>query len=289
MFMYTFMQALRPLRFFPVFLTVASFAQGCGNGGGRNPDRPFGETAIVVTVNPRVNDAHTTTVPNALGTTRQGIAIDAQPGGGDTTDARGLAVLTDLDAGALDLVFDGDATLPFTIASEGDVYDLAVAYDGTTVGAFDNFPVRYGVGGQILEFDSSADPADVQTALSGNGNIVFFRNGTFTGDLTVTGDDVIFFGEGFTERQVVIDGSVTINGTGVRIRGFTITGNLNAPGNDFGLAWSVVRGSAQISGNAGALLHNAFCGTVTVPSSNATVLENEGMSPLPAPAAALCN
>jgi hypothetical protein len=128
----------------------------------------------------------------------------------------------------------------------------------------------------------------VADALSTNGNIVFFRNGTYRGDLLITGDDVILFGEGFSERQVVIDGSVNVRGTGVRIRGFTITGDVTVPGNDFGMSFSVVQGETQILGNAVAFLRNSFCGPVTVPSSNATLLDNDGMAPLPDPSQELC-
>jgi hypothetical protein len=188
----------------------------------------------------------------------------------------------------LDLAFDGNAILPFTVVAEGDVYDLAVGTDGSGVAAYPNFPIRYGVGGEILVFASDANPADVSEALSTNGNIVFFENGTFVGDLEISGDDVIFFGEGFTERDVVIDGSVEVRGTGVRIRGFVITGSVTVFGNDFGMAFTVVRGDTQINGNAVAFLRNAFCGDVVVPSSNATLLDNDGLPPLSAPPVDLC-
>lgn len=110
--------------------------------------------------------------------------------------------------------------------------------------------------------------------------LVFFRTGSYVGDLTITGENVIFFGEGFAEREVVIDGSILVSGGNVRIRGFTSTGNVVVNGNTFGMAYSVVRGSTGIRGNAVAFLRNSFCGTVRVPSSNASLLDNRGMAPL---------
>jgi hypothetical protein len=52
-------------------------------------------------------------------------------------------------------------------------------------------------------------------------------------------------------------------------------------GNQFGMAFTIVRGSTSITGNAAAFLRNSFCGAVTVPSSNASLLDNEGLDPLP--------
>lgn len=248
-----------------------------------NPDQPFGETAIVVVANPVVNGANTTPVPSVLDPDRRdGIAVDAEPGGDTTTDASGLGVIDEgLAQGDLGLTFAGGPTLPFSIVSDGDVYDLAVAFDGNAVEASDNFPIRYAVGGQIQEFDETSDPAAIADALANNGNIVFFKNGTYTGNLLITGDDVIFFGEGFTERQVTIDGSVDVKGTGVRIRGFDISGDVTVAGNSFGMAFTIVRGSTSITGNAAAFLRNSFCGSVNVPSSNASLLDNDGLDPLP--------
>lgn len=268
-------------------LLVAGPHGGCGCAT-RDADRPFGDTAVVVVLNPAVNDGNTTTVPTSWSTQREGVVVDAVPGGSATTDATGLAVIEEVVAGEVEIQFDAGPLLGFQIVSNGDVYDLAAAYNGSEVAAYPNFPIRYGVGGEIVVFNSNASPDAVAQALSTNHNIVFFQNGTYHGDLLITGDDVIFFGEGFAERQVVIDGSVTVRGTGVRIRGFTITGNITLSGNDFGMAFTVVRGETQILGNAVAFLRNAFYGPVTVPSSNATLLDNEGMSPLGDPAEELC-
>ena len=67
-----------------------------------------------------------------------------------------------------------------------------------------------------------------------------------------------------------------------------MTGDITVLGNDFGMAFSIVQGETQILGNAVAFLRNSLCGPVTVPSSNATLLDNEGMAPLPDPPQELC-
>lgn len=278
---------MRLLRMLLPMIAAAGVACG-GDDDGHDPDLPFGETAVVVTVNPVANEGNTAPLPATISDVRQGVSVDAVPGGGTTTDVDGIGVITDVSVGDLDLIFDDGPALPFQIMGDGDLYDVAVAYDGDTVTVLDGYPIRYGVGGEIVELASDADPAMVSGALETSGNIVFFQDGVFTGDLMITGDDVTFFGEGFAEHGVVIDGSVEVRGGGVRIRGVTITGNLTVFGNDFGMSFSVVKGDTQINGNPVSFLRNAFCGEVTVPSSNASLLDNEGLAPLPAPAAETC-
>jgi hypothetical protein len=258
------------------------FAFACG---GNDPDTPFGETAIVVVVNPEANDGNTEPAPGFVADLYGGVDIDADPGGAGTTDDTGLAVLHDLDDGDLDLVFDGVAALPFTIAAEGDVYDVAVAYDGEQVGLYSGFPIRYGIGGQIVEIPIDADPTE---ALAEDDRIVFFEDGIHVGDLVIQGSNVILFGEGFAERSVVVDGNVEVRGTDVRIRGVTITGDLTVSGNQFGMSFGVVRGTTHLNGQAISFLRNVFCGGAEVPSSNAALYDNLGLAPFSAPGAPDC-
>jgi hypothetical protein len=262
-------------------------ATGVGNGTGTEEgDVRLGETTIVAVVNPVPNQGNTAPLPAAhTPALRADVPIDADPGGQAVTNATGLGVVQGLDAGPLDLLFGPapGAALPFTVVRDGDVYDLAVGYDGTNVQAIQNFPIRYPIASDIIQIGATATPRDLAGALETNGTTVVVSMGRYVGDLTITGDDVLFFGEGFTERAVVIDGSVRVRGTGVRIRGFTITGDLIVEGNLFGMGFTVVQGSTDIRGNAVAFLRNAFCGDVTVPSSSASLFDNEGMPPLPIP------
>lgn len=283
------MRETRPL-WLALCAAIAIAAAGCGDdggGGGDGADVPFGETALVTVVNPVPNEGHTAAVPASLGETRGGVRVDADPGGDDVTGDEGLAVVGGIELGELELGFEGGPVLPFTVVADGDVYDLAVAYDGDTVTAFDNFPIRYPVGGEVVTFGEDADPGAVDDAVDVDGSVVFFE-GPFTGNLTIEGTDVLLFGEGFTDRDILIDGSIEVRGTRVRIRGFTITGDVTVFGNEFGMAFSVVQGQTQINGDSVAFLRNAFCEGAAVPSSSASLLDNTGLAPLPDPDPLLC-
>lgn len=274
-------------------LAISLIAVACGDSektpnDDSGADQSFGDTALVTVVNPIENEGHTGDAPAAHDTTREGISVDAEPGDSAMTDATGLAVLDDVGEGELSLTFGGRPSMPFSVLGEGDVYDLAVGYDGSAVEIFPNFPIRYAVGGTIIELGSDADADEVAEALGTDDSIVFFRTGSHVGDLTITGENVIFFGEGFAEREVVIDGSILVSGGNVRIRGFTVTGDVVVNGNTFGMAYSIVRGRTDIRGNAVAFLRNTFCGAVSVPSSSASLLDNRGMAPLEEVTAAEC-
>ncbi len=61
--MHRFLRPLGPCWF---GLIVAVLLAGCGNrAGSRNPDRPFGSTALVTVVTPQVNDGNTTAIPES--------------------------------------------------------------------------------------------------------------------------------------------------------------------------------------------------------------------------------
>lgn len=268
-----------------LFTITAALAMAAGCGGDDDPDLPFGETAVVVVVNPLPNEGNTTSPPAFAGTEYAGIEVDAEPGGSNTTDDTGLAVLRDLDAGDLDLVFDGAASLPLAIAGEGDVYDLAVAHDGAEVALYPGFPIRYGVGGDIIVIATDGDAIE---ALNTDDTIVFFEDGIHVGNLVIEGENVILFGDSFEGEPVVVDGSIEVRGGSVRIRGVTITGDLTVFGNNFGMSFSTVQGATQLNGQAISFLRNVFCQGANVPSSNAALYDNAGLPPFPAPAAPVC-
>lgn len=250
---------------------AAALLAACGDDDG---NLPFGETAVVVVVNPVANEGNTAAPPAFVGTAHEGVAIDAEPGGSATTDATGLAVLHDLSVGPADLLLDGAPALPLDILGEGDVYDLAVAWDGQQVAAYDGFPIRYGVGGQILVIGTTDDAS---TGLATDSAIVFFEDGIHVGNLLIEAEDVILYGEGLTGESVVVDGSVEVRGGNVRIRGVTITGDLVVFGNNFGMSFSVVEGATQLNGQAISFLRNVFCLGANVPSSNAALYDNWGL------------
>ncbi len=253
---------------------------GAADGG----DVAAGSTAIVAILNPVVNDPHTAEVPDELGTDRDGIDVDAEPGEAATTGNEGLAVV-DVPVGAIDLHIGGapdEPVLGHTVVAEGDVYDAAIAYDGTGAAFFPNTPIRYAVGEKSGAFfyDPEDDFSTINARLEEDDVVVVLRPGTYIGSLDIRGQGVLLFGEGWSDRAVVLDGDVVVNGGNVRLRGVTITGDLTSNGNGFGISFSLVKGVTDIKGNAGAFLRNIFCGHATVPSSNATLLDNYGIPPL---------
>lgn len=263
---------------------------GCGSNG-VDPDKPFGDTRVVVVVNPEENEGNTAQPPAVVGSEVEDVGVDANPGGAATTDEMGLAVVGGLSVGSTDLVLGGGpASVGFEVVGDGDVYDAAVAYsdDGSQAAFYSGFPIRYGVGGDIVVIGSDEDPAQAQQALSTDNTIVFFENGEYVGDLTITGEDVILFGEGIEEPSVVVDGNIEVRGGNVRIRGVTITGDLTVFGNNFGMAFSVVQGATQLNGQAISFLRNVFCQGANVPSSNAALYANEGLPPFEAPEPPVC-
>lgn len=253
-------------------------------GGGPDADQPFGETAIVVVVNPAPNQGNTISPPAFAGTQAGGLAIDAEPGGAATTDDTGLAVLHDLSAGDLELDVDG-AALPFTVVTAGDVYDVAVAYDGAQAGLYTGFPIRYGVGGDIVTIATDGDATE---ALNTDDTIVFFEDGVHAGNLVIEGSNLILFGDSLDGAPVLVDGNVEVRGGNVRIRGVTITGDLVVFGNNFGMSFSVVQGNTQLNGQAISFLRNVFCLGANVPSSNAALYDNQGLPPFDTPGAPTC-
>jgi hypothetical protein len=105
-----------------VALLLTTALAGCGSRAGFvDADQPFGDSAIVVVVNPAVNDRNTVSVPISLTDLREGISVDVDPGGSATADGTGLAVIDEILSGEADVRLDDTAVLPLTVVSDGDV------------------------------------------------------------------------------------------------------------------------------------------------------------------------
>jgi hypothetical protein len=260
---------------------IAGLAAGlaCGDSVTDPTDVEYGETTFVVLVNPVVNDDNEAQVPPPGGTQAGvGVSVDGGPSG--TTGTGGVVVLSPVNPGARTLTVGGE-DVTVSIADQ-DLREVAIARTGDSAVVMAN--VQYAFGGQVVEITPSMTLAEVNDALAQSNTIVFFRAGTYTGDLSFSGSNVTLFGEGVTGGTVTIDGNVTVAGSANRIRGARITGTLSVPGSDVGISFSRVVGDVEIDGSDTVLLNNAFCGTVTVSGGNLTALGNAGMAPLPAPA-----
>src|SRR5688572_17877267 len=114
-------------------LSLATFACGGDDGGGMiDPtDVRFGDTALIVVVNPAINDGNRHTVP-VPGSTRSGIVIRSDDGLSDTTDADGIAVIGPLTSGLRTFEVSGngvDGTFTLMLAA-GALREIALAADG---------------------------------------------------------------------------------------------------------------------------------------------------------------
>ena len=125
--------------------------------------------------------------------------------------------------------------------------------------------------------------AEVNTQLARSNIIVFFRAGSYTGNLSFSGSSVTMFGEGAQGGSVTLSGNVQVPGSRNRIRGARITGTLTVPGSDFGMSFSRVQGAVSISGSDATLLNNAFCTVPAITGSGTTALGNAGMAPIAQP------
>jgi hypothetical protein len=286
------MQTSRSSVLVPLVLALSVALGGCKGDdeddgtdlGSEAGDLPAGSTAIVVVLNPIPNDGHSVGLPSITGSAREGVAVNAEPGGEDVTDPTGIAVVG-AEVGNTALLLSDVETPPelaLDVLAAGDVYDAAVAFDGAGAEYFELTPIRYpvGQGSGAVFIEPGTAISDIEAELAVDEVVVVLRPGVYTGDLTITGRGVLLFGEGFSENNVVIDGSVSALGEAVRLRGLTIAGNVTSAGNNFGMSFSEVRGDASITGNGGAFLRNVFCGQVSVPTDNAALLDNYGIAPL---------
>lgn len=253
-------------------------AVACSDESPTELEVTFGETTFVVLVNPVVNDDNATSVP-APGSEQSGVLVAVADGPSGTTNANGVVVLSDVVPGTKTLSAGGNEVV-VSIADQ-DLREVAVASDGATSVMAE---VPYAFGGQVIEITPSMSLAEVNDALGQSNTIVFFRSGTYTGDLSFSGSNVTLFGEGPTGGTVTLDGNVTVDGSFNRLRGARITGTLSVPGSDAGISFSRVAGDVQVDGSDAVLLANGFCGTVTISGSGLTALGNAGMAPLAPPA-----
>ncbi len=254
-------------------------ALACGGDTGTEPTEvTLGETTFVVLVNPIVNDDNATVVPTPGGT-QSSVNVSVAGGPSGSTSASGVVVLSPVAPGAKTLSVDG-SEVTLSIADQ-DLREVAVARAGGSASVMAN--VQYAFGGQMLEITPSMSLAEVNSALSQSNTIVFFRAGTYTGDLQFSGSNVTLFGEGPTGGTVTLSGTITVDGSGNRIRGARITGDLSIPGSDVGISFSRVVGDLQLDVSNATLLNNSFCGSVTIAGSGLTALGNAGMAPIAAP------
>ena len=135
---------------------------------------------------------------------------------------------------------------------------------------------------QAFEVTPTMTNAEVNDALAVSDRVVFFKGGSYDGDLTFAGSRVTLFGEGVLGGKVILNGNITVSGSDSRIRGADITGSLTIPASKVGLSFSKTTGAVTSSGSDSMFLQNKLCGTETITGSGVTVVGNTGAAPAPA-------
>lgn len=261
----------------PILTCIAFSCLACSEGTSPTEVK-FGETVLVVVINPELNDANTRTVP-APGQTREGIRLTSDDGVEATSDAQGIAVLAPLTAGPRTISVSGTGVgggFDVTMA-EGQLREVAIATEGTTAQVMVDLDYK---SDRVTEISPTTSLADVNSALAVSDTVVFFRGGVYSGDLDFSGSRVTLFGEGALGGKVEIRGNVTVSGSDSRIRGTLITGDLTMPASSAGLSFSRVEGAVTSKGSDATFLQNALCGSETITGSGTIVVGNTGAPPL---------
>lgn len=263
-------------------LLFALTACGDDGGGSIDPtDVPFGTTAIVVVVNPVINDANAEAGLPAPGDVVADVTLTTDDGVSATTDDDGIAVLAPVTAGTRTITVSGAVSGgTFTVmVADRTLREVALATeDGRAQVMVD---VDYKAD-QPFEVSPAMTNAQVNEILAVSDRVVFFRGGIYTGDLTFGGSRVTLFGEGVLGGMVSLEGNVTVTGSDSRIRGAHISGSLEMPASKIGLSFSRVDGAITSEGSDGMLLANSLCGSETISGSGTIVIGNHGMAPIAA-------
>ena len=261
-------------------LLVTLLAGACGDGGVDTIDPTdvrFGDTALVVIVNPVVNDANLGPV-RTPGASRAGITLTTDDGPTARTGDDGVAVLAPMPSGIRTIFVTGggiDASFAVTMGP-GTLREVAIAAAGETADIMVNLDYAPD---RIMELSPAMTNAQVNDALKVSDRVVFFTGGVYTGDLDFAGSRVTLFGEGVFGGTVTIQGNVTMSGSDSRIRGAHITGSLSVPTSGSGLSFSRVDGTATVAGSDSIVLASALCGGGSITGSGSFVVGNRGIAP----------
>lgn len=258
----------------------------CGGGeslpDAQNPtDIAFGTTAIVVVVNPVINDGNLKSPLPMPGTIQSGVTLTTDDNVTATTGADGIAILAPVTAGIRTITVSGAVTAgPFTVTvADKTLREVALAATPGSAQVMVNVDYK---ADQAVMVAPTMTNAQVNSAIAVSDRVVFFQGGRYAGDLDFGGSRVTLFGEGVLGGKVILEGNVTVTGSDSRIRGTQITGSLTIPASKVGLSFSHVAGAVSSQGSDGMFLANALCGTENVSGSGTTVVGNKGVAPMTA-------
>lgn len=189
-----------------------------GDGGSGTPDSnsptdvPFGTTAIVVVVNPTINDANAKTGLAAPGDVASGVTVTTDDNVSATTNVDGIAVLAPVTPGTRTITVSGavtGGTLTVMVADK-TLREVALATDNGRAELMVNVDYK---ADQAFEVSPTMSNAEVNDVLAVSDHVVFFKGGTYVGDLTFGGSRVTLFGEGVLGGKVSLEGNMTVTGS----------------------------------------------------------------------------
>lgn len=264
-----------------VLIQLVVLAGACGgeHGGAdaSDPTDPRFATALVVVLNPAINDANRGAVP-VPGAVRAGVTVLSDDGPGQITGNDGIAVLFPLSSGIRTVQLSGNGiAASFSVPmGPGTIREVAIAGDGGRADIM--VDVSY-TSDTFIELGPTTPAAEINEALRVDDRLVFLRAGAFTGDLEISGSRVTLFGDGILGDTVTVQGNATISGSGSRIRGLHVTGNLSIPVNDAGVSFSRVDGTMTAGGSNLTVLANALCGGAAITGFSSYFVGNRGIAP----------
>jgi hypothetical protein len=268
-------------------LALVAAASACGGANNSSPDAgsptdiPFGTTAIVVVVNPVVNDGNLKSPLPMPGTIQAGVTLTTDDHVTATTGADGIAILARVTPGTRTITVSGAVAAGTFTLMVADKTLNEVALAATPGSAQLMVDVDYKAD-QAFMVTPAMTNAEVNSVLAVSDRVVFFAGGRYTGDLDFAGSRITLFGEGVLGGKVILDGNVTVTGSDSRIRGTEITGSLTIPASKVGLSFSHVTGSVTSQGSDGMFLANALCGAESISGSGTIVVGNKGVLPVTA-------
>ena len=260
-----------------VLLVALAAACGGGEDGIAPTDVRFGDTALVLVLNPGINDGNRSPVAMP-GPTRAGVTVRSDDGLSYKTEADGIAVLAPLSPGARTISVSGggiDGSFAVTMGA-GELREVALAAEGARAEIMLDLDYK---SDRVIEISPTMTSAQVNDALRVSDRVVFLTGGVYIGDLDFSGSRVTLFGEGVLGGMVTLQGNVMMSGSDSRIRGARITGNLSIPASGTGLSFSRVDGMTTAAGSDTTLLANSLCGSAAITGSGSLVVGNTGVSP----------
>ena len=268
----------------PTRLVLLSVLVACGGGGSDGSeevdptDVRFGDTALVVVMNPVINDANKKALPAPGPALQAKVVLRSDDGIADTTGSDGIAVLAPLTAGLRTITIEGDGIdASFTVMlGAGELREIAVSANAGAAQVMLDIDYKTD---RVLEVTPDMPNSQVNDALGVSDRVVFLKGGVYTGDLEFKGSRVTLFGEGVLGGAVTLQGNVAMTGSDSRIRGALITGNLTIPASGTGVSFSRVEGSITATGSDATLLENQLCGADSITGSGSIVVGNLGMAP----------